>query len=86
MFAGLPDPQLREAPVETLQQDASLTDLLAGDVAALLAQTLIWQPRLGLVPNHELLPGVYDVDDGARPDLLQVLDIGSEEIMVWLFQ
>ena len=58
-----------------------LTDLLTGDVATLGAGLLVRQPRLGLVPHHELLPRVDDVDDGARPDLLEVLDVCSEETM-----
>ena len=64
-----------------IRRKKNLTYLLTGDVATLSAGLLGRQPRLGLVPHHELLPRVDDVDDGARPDLLEVLDVCSEETM-----
>jgi len=85
VLTGLTHPELGQTLVKPRQQDAGLTYLLTGDVATLGAGLLVRQPRLGLVPHHELLPRVDDVDDGARPDLLEVLDVcsGVTPVGVW---
>ena len=77
VFAGLAHSKLGQTPVKSLQENAGLAHLLTGDVPALLAQTLLGQPGLGLVPHHQLLPGVDNIDDTCWSDLLQVFDIGS---------
>ena len=61
--------------VESLQQDAGLADRLGGDVVAAGAGALGRQP--GRVPHRQTLARVDDVDDGCRPDRLQVLQVGA---------
>lgn len=71
MFA---DAELRQASVQPLQQHTGLAQRLAGDVAT--AVTCSLHRHLHAVPHGEVLPRVDDVDDGARPHALQVLQEG----------
>ena len=63
-LAAFADPQLGQAAVEALQEDAGLADVHAGDVAALLAAALGGEALLHGAADAHVLAGVDDVDDG----------------------
>jgi len=64
--------QLRQAPIQTLQQITCLADIRRAYIAAPFTHTL--DGHLRLLVYREVLTGVNDVDDAARPDRLQIFD------------